>query len=66
MKIILEKLNQEFQGGIEFNTSIPTDEKEGNGSNVKIDAYSHDHSHKPPQTKQSMRKTLTVGSLKQR
>ena len=28
MKVILEKLNQEFKGGIEFNTSIPTDEKE--------------------------------------
>ena len=53
MKIILEKLNKEFQGGIEFNTSIPTDEKEGNGSNVKIDAYKHNHTHKPPQTKQT-------------
>jgi hypothetical protein len=66
MKVILEKLNQEFQGGIELNTSIPTDEKEENGSNVKIDTYTHDHAHEPPQTKQSMRKTLTVGSLKQR
>ena len=53
MKVILEKLNQDFQGGIEFNTSIPTDEKEGNGSNVKIDAYSHDHPHEPSQSKQS-------------
>ena len=66
MKVILGKLNQEFQGGIEFNTSVPTDEKEGNGPNVKIDAYSHDHLHEPSQSKQSLRKTLTVGSLKQR
>src|SRR3954468_24751241 len=66
MKVILEKLNQEFKGGIEFNTSVPTDEKEGNGSNVKIDAYSHDHLQEPSQSKQSLRKTLTVGSLKQR
>ena len=55
MKIILEKLNQEFQVGIEFNTSIPTDEKEGHGSNVKIDAYTHHHNHEPIM-KQSSRK----------
>ena len=66
MKVIMEKLNQEFKGGIEFNTSIPTDEKEENGSNVKIDAYSHDHSRVPVPSKQRLKKTLTVGSLKQR
>lgn len=66
MKVILEKLNQEFQGGIKFNTSIPTDEKEGHGSNVKIDAYLHEHTHETSTSKQSVRKTLTVGSLKQR
>ncbi|WP_223881983.1 IMEF encapsulin system ferritin-like cargo protein [Niallia endozanthoxylica] len=66
MKVILEKLNQEFQGGTEFKTSIPTDEKEGNGSNVKIEAYSQHHSHEPAHSKQSFRKTLTVGSLKQK
>ncbi|WP_338472768.1 hypothetical protein R4Z10_08585 [Niallia sp. XMNu-256] len=66
MKTILEKLNQEFQGGIQLDTSIPTDEKEGKSSNVKIEAYSHDHSHERNQSKQTLRKTLTVGSLKQR
>jgi hypothetical protein len=66
MKGILEKLNQQFQGEFEFNTSIPTDEKDGHGSNVKIDAYTHDHAHEQPQAKQNNRKTLTVGSLKQR
>ena len=66
MKVILEKLNGEFQGGIEFNTSIPTDEKEENGANVKIDAYSHNHSQKSLASKTKNKKTLTVGSLKQR
>jgi hypothetical protein len=66
MKGILERLNQVFQGGIQFNTSIPTDEKKENGSNVKIDAYSQDHLHEPNQSKQGPKKTLTVGSLKQR
>ena len=67
MKVIFEKLNQEFKGGIQFSTSIPTDEKEGISANLKIDAYtdghSHGHSHAPSQTKQSPRKSLTVGSL---
>ncbi|MFD6443254.1 hypothetical protein ACFWDG_26605, partial [Peribacillus sp. NPDC060186] len=66
---ILEKLNQEFKGGIQFNTSIPTDEKEGISSNLKIETYSHNHSHNdshgPSHPIQKPRKTLTVGSLKQ-
>ncbi len=89
MKVLLEALNQEFKGGIQFNTSIPTDEKEGIGANLKIDAYSHNHhddhehnvhhhnlnhhhghadDHQPMnrQSKPTHRKTLTVGSLKQR
>lgn len=74
MKVIMDQLNQEFEGGIQFHTSIPTDEKEENGSNVKIEAYSNSnhHSHgqgkiiRQSQSKQSSRKTLTVGSLKQR
>ena len=41
MKVIMDQLNQEFEGGIHFNTSIPTDEKEENGSNVKVEAYSN-------------------------
>ena len=65
MKIILDTLNQEFHVGIGLKTSIPTDEKEENGSNVKVDAYSQDL-HGSYQPKQSFRKTLTVGSLKQR
>jgi hypothetical protein len=65
MKVILEKLNQEFQGGIQLHTSIPTDEKEETGSNVKVDAYSHNHVNEPSPAKPSLRKTLTVGSLKQ-
>ena len=39
MKIILEKLNQEFQGGIEFNTPFQPMKRKEHGSNVKIDAY---------------------------
>ena len=75
MKVILETLNQEFKGGIQFNTSIPTDEKEGIGANLKIDAYSHDHDHNHHDDHDHQpiiiqpkiqRKTLTVGSLKQR
>ena len=66
MKVILEKLNGEFKVGTELKTAIPTDEKEENGSNVKIDAYSHDPAHMSAQPKQSPKKTLTVGSLKQR
>jgi hypothetical protein len=71
MKVILDILNQEFKGGIQFNTSIPTDEKEGIGENLKISAYSDDHdhelSHPAPsiQKHQSYKKGLTVGSLKQ-
>ncbi|MEW5553339.1 IMEF encapsulin system ferritin-like cargo protein [Peribacillus frigoritolerans] len=69
MKVILEKLNQEFKGGIQFKTSIPTDEKEGISSNLKIETYSHNHSHNdshgPSHPIQKPRKTLTVGSLKQ-
>jgi hypothetical protein len=74
MKVIMDQLNQEFKGGIHFNTSIPTDEKEENASNVKIEAYSNlnHHSHEPEkvngrnQSKQNSRKPLTVGSLKQK
>lgn len=66
MKVILEKLNEDFQGGNVFNTSIPTDEKEELGSNVKIDAYSLDHAQKSHASKQRPKKMLTVGSLKQR
>ncbi|WP_318503731.1 IMEF encapsulin system ferritin-like cargo protein [Bacillus sp. T3] len=74
MKVILDTLNQEFKGGIQFNTSIPTDEKSGIGESLKIAAYTHDHDHdhdhdhhvpigqKPNQT---YKKGLTVGSLKQ-
>lgn len=65
MKVILEKLNQEFQGGIQLHTSIPTDEKEETGPNVKVDASSHNHVNEPSPTKPSLRKSLTVGSLKQ-
>jgi hypothetical protein len=65
MKVILDTLNQEFHVGIGFKTSIPTDEKEENGSNVKVDIYSQDL-HAPDPPKQNVRKTLTVGSLKQR
>lgn len=65
MKVILEILNQEFKGGIQFNTSIPTDEKEGIGSNLKIEAYTHNHSPSQQHPKQNVRRTLTVGSLKQ-
>jgi ABC-type nickel/cobalt efflux system permease component RcnA len=79
MKVILEKLNQEFKGGIGLNTSIPTDEKTGISDNLKIAAYtdghSHDHAHDHShghshgnahgqvQAKQSPKKSLTVGSL---
>lgn len=78
MKVILEKLNEEFKGGIQFTTSIPTDEKEGISSNLKIEAYSQEqtqhhshnhsnnHTHVQPQPRETPRKALTVGSLKQR
>ena len=66
MKVIMEKLNGEFKVGIEFKTAIPTDEKEEHGSNLKIDAYSHDHAHESAPSIQRPKKTLTVGSLKQR
>ncbi|KAA9017111.1 hypothetical protein F4V44_21520 [Niallia endozanthoxylica] len=69
MKVIMDKLNQEFQVSAEFKTSIPTDEKKENGSNVKIEAYSNEHSHEhvhaAAPVKQSYKKKLTVGSLKQ-
>ncbi|MBB6446162.1 IMEF encapsulin system ferritin-like cargo protein [Bacillus benzoevorans] len=65
MKVILEKLNLEFQGGSQFNTSIPTDEKEGNDSDVKIEAYANGNISGTPQAIPSKKKTLTVGSLKQ-
>ena len=64
MKVILERLNQEFKGGIQLNTSIPTDEKEGTGSNLKIEAYAHEHSLSQHQPKRTVRNALTVGSLK--
>jgi len=66
MKVILEQLNQEFQGGLELQTSIPTDEKEGKNSKIKIDTYSDTDVHQPPLEKQNRRKSLTVGSLKPR
>ncbi|WP_394236729.1 IMEF encapsulin system ferritin-like cargo protein [Niallia oryzisoli] len=65
MKVIMDRLNQEFQEGVEFKTSIPTDEKEENSSNVKIEAYSLEPVQESPPVKQSYRKRLTVGSLKQ-
>lgn len=61
MKALLEKLNKEFQEGVEFHTAIPTDEKEDKGMDIKIGAYSSGHS----QTNNRGRKSLTVGSLKQ-
>lgn len=67
MKVIMDKLNQEFQAGAEFKTSIPTDEKKENSSNVKVDAYSNEseHVHAASPIKQTFKKKLTVGSLKQ-
>lgn len=65
MKLILEKLNQEFQDGFEFNTSVPTDEKEGKDHNVKVSAYANDAGSSTSQPRQRQRKALTVGSLKQ-
>lgn len=79
MKVILEVLNQEFKGGIQFNTSIPTDEKEGISEHLKIAAYidNHDHDHHhvshgsstagqnaPESTQIYAKKGLTIGSLK--
>lgn len=69
MKVIMDQLNQEFQVGAEFKTSIPTDEKKENGSNVKVDLYSNEasqeHVHVAAPITQSYKKKLTVGSLKQ-
>jgi hypothetical protein len=68
MKVILEKLNQEFKGGLQFSTSIPTDEKDEIDSHLKIETYTHSHDHRAPfiqEPLQSRKKTLTVGSLKQ-
>lgn len=65
MKGILDTLNGEFQVSAAFKTSIPTDEKEENDSNVKVTAYSAE-SVQSNLSKQSLRKELTVGSLKQR
>lgn len=65
MKVILEELNQEFKGGLQFNTATPTDEKEGIGSHLKIEAYTQEHSHSHSQPVKKARKKLTVGSLKQ-
>ena len=49
-----------------LNTSIPTDEKEENGSNVKIDGYSQEFQSQSitRQTQSCVKKGLTVGSLK--
>ncbi|WP_338471566.1 hypothetical protein R4Z10_01990 [Niallia sp. XMNu-256] len=66
MKGLMEQLNQDFQGELEFKTSIPTDEKEDNPSNVKIEAYSSEPSQITAQGKQKVRKSLTVGSLKRK
>ena len=65
MKIIMEKLNGEFQVGSELKTAIPTDEKEEHGANLKIDAYSNDQAHQSVSSIPRPKKTLTVGSLKQ-
>lgn len=66
MKGILEQLNQEFQGASIFETAIPTDEKEENNKKVKMEVYSDNQTYEGPQTKQRMKKNLTVGSLKQK
>jgi hypothetical protein len=73
MKGLLEELNEEFKDGIGLDASIPTDEKEGRGDHVKIaeymDNHVHDHHHSVQyvQTpKYAFKRTLTVGSLKQR
>lgn len=67
MKVILEKLNNEFQDGVQFHTSIPTDEKEEKGASIKIDAYSSEmNSNETFQAKKRNKKSLTIGSLKQR
>ncbi|NMD69239.1 hypothetical protein HHO41_02985 [Bacillus sp. DNRA2] len=81
MKVILDVLNQEFKGGIQFNTSVPTDEKEGISEQLKIAAYvgeehDHDHDHDHGQASSATgqnteaaqvytKRGLTVGSLKQ-
>ena len=65
MKIIMEKLNGEFQVETGLKTAIPTDEKEEHGANLKIDAYSNDGVHQSVPSIQRPKKTLTVGSLKQ-
>ena len=65
MKVIMEKLNGEFQVGTELKTAIPTDEKEEHGANLKIDAYSNDGVHQSVPSIRRTKKTLTVGSLKQ-
>ena len=66
MKVILEKLNQEFKGRHYLKNIHSNRENEGNGSNVKIDAYSHDPLRCRSPSIPRPRKTLTVGSLKQR
>ena len=66
MKVIMEKLNGEFKIGTELKTAIPTDEKEEHGSNLKIDAYAHDPARVSVPPIPRPKKTLTVGSLKQR
>ena len=65
MKVIMEKLNGEFQVETELKTAIPTDEKEEHGANLKIDAYSNGQAHQLVSSIQRSKKTLTVGSLKQ-
>ena len=65
MKIIMEKLNGEFQVETGLKTAVPTDEKEEHGENLKIDAYLNDGVHQSAPSIQRPKKTLTVGSLKQ-
>ncbi|SDI49454.1 IMEF encapsulin system ferritin-like cargo protein [Alteribacillus bidgolensis] len=66
-KQLLEQLNEDFKGTLQYNASVPTDEKEDIDENLKIDAYTSSKSEAPANkniNEFTKRKQLTVGSLK--
>ncbi|SDZ77816.1 encapsulated protein [Thalassobacillus cyri] len=66
-KQLLEQLNEEFKT-VDYQASVPTDEKEDIDKSLKVEAYSRPdkQDEKREEPKRNMtRKRLTVGSLKQ-
>ncbi|MFB4164366.1 IMEF encapsulin system ferritin-like cargo protein [Alteribacillus sp. JSM 102045] len=61
-KTILDQLNEEFKGSLQYKASVPTDEKENINENLKVEAYTSTDNE--AETTFSNKRQLTVGSLK--